>query len=200
MDKQKAAADIIAAALPLIPFDGWNQQTLAKAAQDAGYKRTDVIRVFSGGAIDAVDTFLRNADAQMAEDMKSYYLEKMKIRERIATAVRIRISLHNQHREALRKAMAMQALPLYAMHALKTLYATVDAIWYAIGDTSTDFNFYTKRLTLAGVYMSTLLFWLDDKTPGFEASWEFLDRRIGDVMQIEKAKSKLKSWFERRTA
>jgi ubiquinone biosynthesis protein COQ9 len=200
MDKQKAAADIIAAALPLIPFDGWNQQTLAKAAQDAGYKRTDVIRIFSGGAIEAVDTFLRNADAQMAEDLKSYYLEKMKIRERIATAVRIRISLHNQHREALRRTIAMQALPLYSMHALKNLYATVDAIWYAIGDTSTDFNFYTKRLTLAGVYMSTLLFWLDDKTPGFEASWEFLDRRIGDVMQIEKAKSKIKSWFERQTA
>ena len=85
-------------------------------------------------------------------------------------------------------------LPFNAGLALKLLYKTVDAMWYAAGDTSTDFNFYTKRATLAGVYSSTLLYWLNDRSAGGEATWGFLDRRIDDVMKIEKLKSQVKSW------
>ena len=76
-------------------------------------------------------------------------------------------------------------MPLNAALGLKLLYRTVDAMWYAAGDTSTDFNFYTKRATLAGVYSSTLLYWLNDRSPGSEATWSFLDRRIDDVMKID---------------
>ena len=197
MDKKKAAADIIACALPLVPFEGWSQQTLEKAALAAGFNKTDVVRVFPGGAIDAVDAFLQDADSCMEQALQSYHLDSMKIRERITTAVRIRISLHEDHREALRKALALQAVPFYAFHALRSLYRTVDAIWYATGDASTDFNFYTKRLTLAGVYVSTLRFWLDDQSAGHELTWAFLDRRIGNVMTFEKAKHQVKQWFAR---
>jgi ubiquinone biosynthesis protein COQ9 len=94
----------------------------------------------------------------------------------------------------VRRALALLSLPFNAPLALKLLYNTVDALWYAAGDTSTDFNFYTKRATLAGVYSSTLLYWLNDRTPGSEATWAFLDRRIEDVMKIEKLKSQVASW------
>jgi ubiquinone biosynthesis protein COQ9 len=94
----------------------------------------------------------------------------------------------------VRRALALLSLPFNAGLALKLLYKTVDAMWYAAGDTSTDFNFYTKRATLAGVYSSTLLYWLADRSPGSEATWDFLDRRIDDVMKIEKLKSRVKSW------
>lgn len=191
MDKEKAAADIIAAALPIVPFEGWTMAALSQAAQDAGYKRTDVIRVFPGGAIDAADLFSRLSDARMLKELEGYSLETMKIRQRIATAVRIRISVHETHREALRKTVAMHAMPFYAARGLRCLYDTVDAVWRACGDTATDFNFYTKRLTLAGVYASTLLHWLDDKSAGHAESWDFLDRRIEDVMKIEKIKGEL---------
>lgn len=192
MDKAQAAIAIIEKALPSVPFDGWSMATLQNAAVAAGYKRTDVIRIFPGGAIDAVDAFIQQGDARLLETLQGYNLETMKIRERVATAVRLRISGDETHREAVRKATALEAMPFNAHRALRNLYQTVDTIWYAIGDTSTDFNFYTKRMMLAAVYASTLLYWLDDKSPGFTATWEFLDRRIENVMTIEKAKYSFK--------
>lgn len=191
MDKETAAFDIIASALPIAPFDGWNLRTLQQAAEEAGYKRTDVIRVFPGGAIEAADMFSRLSDQKMAEEMQRYHLDTMKFRERIATAVKIRISMLAPCREAVRKIVALQAMPFYLHHGLRCLYNTVDTIWYAVGDNSTDFSFYTRRLSLAGVYSSTLLYWLDDKSAGGQASWAFLDRRIQDVMNIGKFKNKL---------
>lgn len=193
MNKQQAARDIIAQLLPLVPFEGWTQVTLGKAALAAGYKKTDAIRVFPGGAIESVDFYIRECDAAMVEALKAYSLDTMKIRERIALCVRLRILTYAPHREAARKAIAMQSLPFYAHRSLQALYDTVDTIWHAIGDTSTDFNFYTKRLTLAAVYSSTLLTWLDDKSPDYNDSWDFLDRRIENVMQFERAKHKLKN-------
>lgn len=200
MDKNAVASDIITHALPSIPFDGWSIAALKKAAEEAGYKRTDVIRVFPGGAVDAVDAFSRTADAQMLKDFERYHADTMKIRERIATLVRLRLMVHEDHREAVRKAVALHAMPFYVHRGLKSLYETVDAIWHAAGDTSTDFNFYTKRLMLAGVFSSTMLVWLDDKSAGFEHTWAFLDRRIEDVMKIEKAKQQAKRWFDSKTA
>ncbi len=196
MDKQKAASDIIAAALPFVAFDGWNQSVLKQVATEAGYKKTDVIRVFPGGAADAVESFVRACDQRMQDDMSRYHLDTMKIRERIALAVRLRIETHAEHREALRKTVAFLSLPLYAVQGLQSLYRTVDAMWYAVGDTSTDFSFYTKRLTLAAVYSSTLLYWLDDKSPGNEATWQFLDRRINDVMAIGTIKRQAQQWMD----
>jgi len=191
MDKQKAIADIIAAALPIIPFEGWSMPALEQAAEKSGYKKTDVIRVFPGGAIDAVDAFSALGDAALHEALKSYSLSTMKIRERIATAVRIRISLNDPYREAVRKAIAVHAMPFYALRGLRALYHTVDTIWREVGDISTDTSFFTKRMTLAAVYSSTLLHWLDDKSPDHKASWTFLDRRIEDIMKLGKITQRL---------
>lgn len=198
MDKIKAASDIVAHVLPHLAFDSWNQAALQKAAVESGYKKTDVIRVFSGGAIEAVDFFLRQCDEKMLADLTHYPLDSMKIRERIALCVRLWIEAMTPHREALRKAIALQAMPFHATHALKNLYCTVDSMWYAAGDRSTDFNFYSKRALLAAVFSTTLLHWLDDKSPGFENSWAFLERRIDNVMQIEKAKYALRQWAAKK--
>lgn len=195
MDKQKAAWDIISHALPMVGFDGWTQITLGKAAVSAGYKKTDAIRVFPDGAIQAANTYCKIRDAQMLEAISHYHLDNMKIRERIKTAIRLHLELQTQNREAVRKTLALHSLPFYAHHGLKALYNTVDNIWYAVGDTSTDFNFYSKRMTLAAVYSATLLIWLDDKSAGHDATWQFLDRRIEDVMKFEKAKHQIKSWL-----
>src|SRR5881392_4319354 len=99
-----------------------------------------------------------------------------------------------------RRAAAFLTLPQNAPTAMTLLYRTVDRMWYAAGDTSTDFNFYTKRAILAGVYSSTLLYWLNDRSEGGEATWAFLDRRINDVMKFEELKSRVRSWTSPRTA
>jgi ubiquinone biosynthesis protein COQ9 len=96
-----------------------------------------------------------------------------------------------RHREAIKSACSFLAMPHNAALALRVLYRTVDAMWYGAGDTSTDFNFYTKRALLAGVYSSTVLYWLNDKSTGAADSWAFLDRRIDEVMQVPKVLGKL---------
>ncbi|MDX2074062.1 MAG: COQ9 family protein [Alphaproteobacteria bacterium] len=191
MDKPQAARDIITAALPHVPFDGWTMRALNKGAVDAGYSKTDVIRVFPGGAMQALDTFLALSDKAMEAALAQYHLDSMKIRERITLAVRLRIELHEGHPEALRRAVSVLMLPPYLPRAMKSIYRTVDSIWHAIGDKSTDFNFYSKRATLAAVYLATLHFWMNDHSAGHQASWAFLDRRIEDVMKIEKFKYNL---------
>ena len=108
----------------------------------------------------------------------------MKVRERIATAVRLRLEQVAPHREAVQRGLAFFALPQNAAIGLKCLYRTVDAIWYAAGDRATDYNFYSKRLLLAGVYSSTLLVWLNDTSEDQAETWAFLERRIAEVLQV----------------
>lgn len=195
MDKAKATKDIIAAALPHVPFDGWSMRALTRGAEEAGHKKTDVIRVFPAGAMQAVDAFFALSDDAMKEALESYSLDTMKIRAKITLAVKLRIELHSGHKEALKRAVMLYMLPFNLLRASQSLYRTVDSIWYAIGDTSTDFNFYSKRATLAGVYASTLHYWLSDESAGANATWDYLDRRIEDVMQIEKLKQKIRQFI-----
>ncbi len=194
MDKPKAAREIIAATLPHVPFDGWTMRALNRGAHDAGYAKTDVIRVFPDGAMQAVETFFALSDTAMQDTLSGYHLDSMKIREKIALAVRLRLSVHDDHKEALRRAVALSTLPFNLPRAMHSTYRTVDSIWHAIGDASTDFNFYSKRATLAGVYVATVHYWTHDASAGHQASWDFLDRRIEDVMKIEKLKAKLRSY------
>ena len=127
----------------------------------------------------------------MLEELEGQDLAAMKIRDRIATAVRVRLERQAGNREAIRRAVALFALPNNMPAALQSLYRTVDAIWHAAGDTATDFNFYSKRLLLAGVYSATLIYWLEDKSDGSARTWTFLDRRIADIMRLQKFRGRL---------
>jgi len=175
-------------------FEGWTRPALAAGSRRLDLPAGEADRLFPGGPIQVLTHLSGRADLRTVEDMEKEGVAGMKIRDRIKSAVRIRLERHAGEREAVRRALAVLSLPFNAGLALKLLYKTVDAMWYAAGDTSTDFNFYTKRATLAGVYSSTLLYWLNDRTPGAEATWSFLDRRIDDVMKIEKLKSQVRSW------
>jgi ubiquinone biosynthesis protein COQ9 len=182
---------ILAAALPHVAFDGWSGGLIARAAAEAGLDPSVALRAFPEGPIDLVSFWIAEADRQMLDELARRDLAAMKVRERIAAAIRIRLTQQAPHREAVRRALSLEALPRHAPAALAALYRTVDAIWYAAGDTATDWNFYSKRLLLAGVYSSTLLIWLDDRSEGLAATWAFLDRRIDDVMQIQKLRGRL---------
>ena len=175
-------------------FDGWTRGALSAAARQLTLPAGEADRLFPGGPVQILTHISERADLRTVEDMEKEGVASLKMRERIKGAVRIRLERHAGQREAVRRALALLSLPFNTGLALKLLYKTVDAMWYAAGDTSTDFNFYTKRATLAGVYSSTLLYWLNDRSLGSEATWGFLDRRIDDVMKIEKLKAQVKSW------
>lgn len=174
-----------------VPFDGWTQAALARAAEDLGIPESRAELVFPGGAIDMVDAFIARLDDQMAAQLEALDLSAMKIRDRIRTIVRTRLDLSLPHREAIRRGISILGLPQNAVRATKILWRTADSMWYAAGDTATDYNYYTKRATLAGIYSSTLLVWLNDESDGLSETWGFLDRRIDSVMRFEKAKARV---------
>lgn len=183
---------IVMAALPHVVFDGWTIDALKRGATEVGFDEASVDVLFPNGPRAAVRHWLDLADRQMLEDIAETDLEAMRIRDRIAFLVRTRLERWTAHREAVRRALVLSVIPGFAEDGLKAGYATVDAMWRAAGDRSTDYNFYTKRGLLAAVYSSTLLVWLDDKSEDCANTWAFLDRRIADVMKVPKAQAKLK--------
>jgi ubiquinone biosynthesis protein COQ9 len=180
------------------PFDGWGQIAMSAAARQLGLPTGEAERLFPGGPLQILGYLSERSDRRTVDEMENAGAGALKVRDRIKLAVRTRLERHAGEREAVRRAIGLLSLPFNAPMAAKLLYRTVDALWYAAGDTSTDFSFYTKRATLAGVYSATLIYWLNDHSPGGEATWAFLDRRIDDVMKIERVKSQVRSWTDLR--
>jgi ubiquinone biosynthesis protein COQ9 len=183
---------VLMAALPHAAFDGFSASVLDKAGKEAGLGKAEVERLFENGPVSLVEFYSTWADAEMEKKLAPTDLKAMKIRQRIAAAVKARLSVLKPHKEAARRAAALLSLPMNAALGAKLMYRTVDAMWRAAGDTSTDFNFYTKRGILAGVYGSTAMRWFSDTSDDEKATDEFLAARIDNVMQFETLKAKAK--------
>jgi ubiquinone biosynthesis protein COQ9 len=192
VEHQENRDRIIEAALTHVPFDGWSRRALAAGVAEAGLAPEWSRRAFPGGVIEAVEHFADYTDRRMLAALAGRDLGALRVRERIAGAVRTRLELNAPHREAIRRLLSYLALPHNAGVAMRTTYRTVDVIWRAAGDKATDFNFYTKRGLLAAVYGSTVLFWLADRSEGQADTWAFLERRIADVMAVPKLQARLK--------
>jgi ubiquinone biosynthesis protein COQ9 len=175
---------LLAAALAHVPFDGWSGRALRAGAAELGLEPALAANAFPGGPAELLEAFSTEIDRRMLVELEGRDLDSLKHRQRIGTAVRARLELLAAQREAVRRGLSFLALPRNAALGVRCLYRTVDAIWHAAGDTSTDYNFYTKRMLLAGVYSATLLFWLNDESEDFAATWAFLDRRLGEVVKF----------------
>ncbi|HEX9703290.1 MAG TPA: COQ9 family protein [Rhodospirillales bacterium] len=188
---------ILVGALPHVAFDGWSRTAMKAGAADASLDAAVALGVFPGGVPDLVDHFADWADRQMLAELDRLGVGAMRVRDRIAAAVKARIEVMAANHEASRRALTFLALPPNAPLAARLLWRTVDAMWYAAGDNATDFNYYSKRGLLAGVYATTVLYWLEDASEDFADTWAFLDRRIADVMKVPAVKSRIKSVFNR---
>lgn len=182
---------VLDAALVHVPFDGWSAATLRAAIADSGCAPALARALFPRGGIDLAVAYHLRGDRMMREALGASDLSAMRFRDKVAHAVRLRLEAVGD-RELVRRGSTLFALPQHAAEGAKLIWGTADAVWVALGDTARDFNWYSKRATLSAVYGSTVLYWLGDDSPGHQATWDFLDRRIGDVMQIEKAKAAIK--------
>jgi len=182
--------ELLQAAMMNVPFDGWTDATFEAAIRDADISRSVARAICPRGAVDLAVAFHKAGDAAMLERLQSADLSGMKFREKVTAAVRFRLEVV-EDKEAVRRGATLFALPMYAPDGARLIWETCDAIWTALGDTSEDVNWYTKRATLSGVYSSTVLYWLGDDSPDHMATWAFLDRRIEDVMRIEKLKAQV---------
>jgi ubiquinone biosynthesis protein COQ9 len=190
MDAGSSRESLMEAALAHVVFDGWSPAAFAAACADAGVDPALARVISPGGAVDLAVEYHRRGDRLMRARLAAEDLSALRFRDRIAAAVRFR--LEGADRELVRRGAALFALPQHAATGAALIWGTADAIWSALGDTSRDFNWYSKRATLSAVYAATVLYWLGDDSEGSAATWDFLDRRIEDVLRFEKAKAQLR--------
>lgn len=185
-------SEILEAVLNHVPFDGWSDLAIKNAAGDLGLPPDFLKMAYSGGIAEMVEVHLGSLDKDLDKKLSKLKLDKMKIRERIKTAVLTRLELNQPYKEVIQRTVGFLALPMNAPLAAKCLWRTCDLMWRAAGDTSTDYNHYTKRMILGGVYSTTLLTWLNDNSEDYADTKAFLGRRIDNVMEFEKLKFKFK--------
>ncbi|MBP2230575.1 ubiquinone biosynthesis protein COQ9 [Azospirillum agricola] len=183
--------EILLATLPNVVFDGWSLQALRDGTEMAGHEPSALLRAFPGGVADAIGHFADWTDRETLNRLDAQPLETMKVREKIALAIRTHFEVLAPHREAKRRQLSYLALPQNVGLGLRLLYRTVDSMWFAAGDTSTDYNHYTKRALLAAVVSSSTFYWLDDQSEDHAETWAFVDRRLADVMNVGKATASL---------
>jgi ubiquinone biosynthesis protein COQ9 len=193
-DSESAAQKdaLLEAILPDVVFDGWSQSALTRAAAQLGIDETALDAILPGGAVELARWLDDWADRQMIAALETHDLAALRTHQRLILGIRLRLEALAPYREAVRRAIVLNTPPFAVTRAPQAVYRTVDALWYCAGDTATDFNFYTKRALLAAVYTATVLYWLDDRTEGLTDTWDFLDRRIADVLAIPKLTGTIK--------
>ncbi len=177
---------IVEAMLAHVPFDGWTWPALETGAADVGIEASAARLAFPGGMAEVADHFAEWSDRRMLAELATQDLAALRIRERIHTCVKTRMVLNAAHKEAMRRLLSFLALPQNAGLAARITWRTCSEMWYAAGDTATDWNHYSKRGLLASVYSSTILYWLSDdgdENGDFPETWGFLERRIDDVLK-----------------
>jgi ubiquinone biosynthesis protein COQ9 len=170
-------------------FDGWTAKAVESAAGQTGIDPAQARLAFPKAKIDMIDAYISAVDGAMAAEFPPEKIAAMKVRDRIRSQLWFRLETMAPAREAMRCALAILAMPQNAPRGLAIGWRTADLMWRNAGDAASDFNHYTKRLTLGAVYASTLIVWLDDQGEGFADTATFLDRRLGDVMRFEKWKA-----------
>jgi ubiquinone biosynthesis protein COQ9 len=171
-------------------FDGWSAAAIQSAAQQHGVNPSVAALAYPGGAMDMLAAWIAAIDAQMVDAFPDSRVAAMKIRARITALVRFRLDAMAGNEEALRRALAIMAMPQNAARALSLGWASADRMWRIAGDTATDYNHYTKRVILASLYAATLAVFVGDESDGKADTLAFLDRRIEGVMKFEQAKAK----------
>ena len=181
--------------LPNVPFDGWTKRSLRAGVRDAGMPPEEADLLFPLGTVDMIETFCDLADRRMAEAAAS--LPETKLSARVRAIVALRLQQNRPYKEAIRRGLAVLALPGNAAAAAGCTARTVDAIWHAAGDRSANFSWYTKRAILAAVYSATVLYWLRDTSEDDAATLAFLDRRLAGVGRIGRLRGQVDSALSR---
>ncbi len=182
---------LLDAALPHVAFDGWSEASFKAAARDIDMTEEEARAVAPRGAVDLAVAYHRRGDAAMVAALAETDLSELRFRDKVAAALRLRLEAMTD-REAVRRASTLFSLPIHAAEGGKLVWETADHIWIALGDESRDGNWYSKRAILSGVWAATVLYWLGDDSADHADTYDFIDRRIEDVMRFEKLKGQLR--------
>ena len=198
-DYNQIRIDLIRAMLTHVPFDGWTWEAMEQGAIDIGFekKKTSTSRMkifkdlFKNGSIDFIEIFSEIIDLEVKEKYDLLEFKPERVSEKIKKIIMIRLNLCQKYKEAVRTSISLTAMPINTKISFNMLYKTCNSIWRIAGDKSTDFSFYTRRISLAAVYTSTLLFWLNDNSNDNIETEFFLDRRLKGINKISRLKKPL---------
>jgi ubiquinone biosynthesis protein COQ9 len=183
---------LMLATLRHVPFDGWSGRAIQAGAQELGLDAATADNLLPGGPEEVMRLFHHWADREMLQRYAATPKDDLRTRDRAALALKLRLRACLPYREAVRQGVGFMAQPHHAVMATRLTWRTCDAVWHALGDTATDFNYYTKRGLLAAVYGAAVMYWLADKSENMAATEEFIDRRIADVMQVPRLMGELR--------
>ena len=185
--------NLLLAVLPHVAFSGWSPMSIDKGCADIGIDPQQAHILFPSGVKEMILWYSAYADREMVVALQPELNELNGVKAKVFRSIQLRLQQNLRYREAVRLGLSYLLLPWNQTAAWTSLYQTIDGVWHSIGDQSVDFNFYTKRLTLAGVYSSTLFYWLQDSSPNHEKTWDFLHNRLQDTARIPKIRQQLKS-------
>ncbi len=183
---------LMLATLRHVPFDGWTGRAIRAGARELGFDEATADNLLPGGPEEAMALFHHWADREMLQRYEAAPKDDLRTRDRAALALKLRLRACLPWREAVRQGVGFLAQPQHAVMATRLTWRTCDAVWHALGDASTDFNYYTKRGLLAAVYGAAVMYWLSDKSENMAATEAFIDRRIADVMQVPRLMGELR--------
>lgn len=207
MELQEIRDQVLLATLPQVAFEGWSEAALRAGIAECGLPEADAALAFTGGAPEMIAHWSAWADRQMlltlqeqANDAADPAPESASgagggMGARVAAAIRARIEVNALWREAVRRTVSYLTLPMNVPLAARSTSATVDAVWYACGDVSTDVSYYSKRATLAAIYVATVLYWLEDRSDASMDTWDFLDRRLEGVLRLPRLRRRTEDWL-----
>ena len=188
--------EVLVATLAHVAFDGWSFKALEAGAVDSGkrlgFGSEMALRAFPGGISDLASHLADWTNRRMLCELSKLDCKSMRTRDCISTCIRLRLQVLAPYREGIRRMLAYLALPQNTLQAARLVWTAADTIWYAAGDRSSDYNYYTKRSLLITVYSTTVLYWLADDSDNFLETWSYLDRRIADVMKVPMVSLKIK--------
>lgn len=185
MSQEEIKHKILVEALKIVPFEGWSIATVEKASVAAGHKEKMAELVFKNGVISVIDYYFQELDSKMVQQALKHKTKS--VTENVKIAILARLKLLAKDKALVSRTVSFLAMPHNSIHAMKFIWRTADAIWHeVVADKSVDFNYYSKRTLLSGVYSSTIMFWLNDESKDLKSTEEFLDRRLKDVGKIGK--------------
>ena len=191
-DVQNIQDKILLRALDDVAFDGWSLEVVQNAAAQEGFEADVVRAVFPSGLVDVLAHFSDYADRMMLQALEGADIEALRIRDRINLAIISRFEALEPYKEAVRLSVPFWARPFSQLRGGKIVWRSADVIWNWAGDTSDDYNFYTKRTLLSGILISSTPVWLDDREASLQKTRNFVDKRIGNVMQFGKIIGRIK--------
>ena len=196
MNKEKLSYErqrkkILNQALVDINTYGFNKNMLIKAAENCNFSEGTLGRLFPEGIYELKEYFFNETDIEMLKKINRIKNKNIRIRDKIYNGVIIRLEIFQKNKDAIKHIFVSESSN--PIKSVKNLWNTADLIWKSAGDTSTDYNHYTKRLLLSWVYLSTLLCWFSDSKKDIKETKLFLNRRIDEVLKFGKKSASIKS-------